>query len=101
VSFVDFVMPRILLGGISNLLLFCLMFGLMLAIKIKKQSSSKVIHKLIFYTSICLFLSLLFNYFFSFPEQIVKLISILFFNFILSGMSVTIVYICYEERKRN
>ncbi len=96
-SFVDFVMSRILLGDISNLLLFYLMFGLMLAIKIKKPSNSKVI----FYISIFLFLSLLFNYFFSFPEQIVKLISIVFFNFILSGMTVTIVYIFYEERKRN
>jgi hypothetical protein len=90
-------MSRILLGDISNLLLFYLMFGLMLAIKIKKPSNSKVI----FYISIFLFLSLLFNYFFSFPEQIVKLISIVFFNFILSGMTVTIVYIFYEERKRN
>ena len=96
-SFVDFVMSRILLGDISNLLLFYLMFGLMLAIKIKKPSNSKVI----FYISIFLFLSLLFNYFFSFPEQIAKLISIVFFNFILSGMTVTIVYIFYEERKRN
>jgi hypothetical protein len=100
VSFVDFVMPRILLGDITNLLLFSLIFGLMLATKIRKPSNSRVIHNIIFYTSLCLFLSLLFNYFFSFPEQIVKLLSILFFNFVLSGMLVTIVYIFYEERKR-
>ena len=99
-SFVDFVMSRILLGGITNLLVFSLIFGLMLAVKIRKPSNSRVIYNLIFYTSLCLFLSLLFNYFFSFPEQIVKLLSILFFNFVLSGMSVTIVYIFYEERKR-